>query len=273
MKRALLGLLGFVFAVAPAASGAVSVQVVRVDEQRVRELAPDAGQAAPTGQVTLTLRLGGAELAGATEYGRVRITDATDDTGTSIKPEQVALSDDVFMPLGGSFGGGGARAAAGPPEIQVSLAAPARAATRIARVKGEVQVKAGGRAAVVNVAGVPGRIGKRVEDPALKAARLTVTIIDPKAANAEDLPPEAAGGNTLTVKIVGDNSAVKRIEVVGPDGQPVSPGRSRVGSGDTTVHTLMLERPLDASMALKIDVLSGQKLVRVPLDLKDVPLP
>jgi hypothetical protein len=274
MKRVLFGMLGLLFALAPAARGAVSVQVVRVDEQRVKELGPDASQAAQTGQVTLTLRLGGAELAGATEYGRLRITEATDDTGASIKPEQAAFSGDLFLPLGSAFGVADAQAAPKPPEIQVSLAAPSRSATSVARVKGDVQVKAGGRAAVVKVADIAPRVGKRVDDPALKAARLTVTIVDPRTARPEDgVPPDAATGNTVTVKIVGDNSVVKRIEVVGADGQSVSPGRSSSGSGDTMVHTLILERPLEASMALKIDVLSGQKLVRVPLDLKSVPLP
>jgi hypothetical protein len=238
----------------------------------VKELDPNAGQGSPPGQVTLTLRLAGAEVSGAREYGRLRITEATDDTGASIKPEQFSAGDE-FMPLPGSAFGD-APDASRPPELQVALAAPPRTATRIARVKGELYVKAGGRTDVVTVAAVSDRIGKPVVHPALKAARLTVAIVDPKTAKPEDgLPPDAAGGNTLTVKIVGDNSAVKRIEVVGPHGQSVSPGRSSSTSGNITIHTLMLERTLDASMSLKIETLSGQKLVRVPLDLKDIPLP
>ena len=273
MRRTIFTVLATVFALAPAVRAAVSVQVVRVEESRVKELDPGAGQAASPGQVTLTLRLGGAEVAGATEYGRVKITEAADDTGASIKAE-FSFSEDVFMPLhGAGFGGG--RGATPPPEIHVSLAAPRRAATRIARVKGEVYVKAGGRPGVVTVPRVAERAGQRVDDPVLKAAKLVVTIVDPKAATPEGaaVPAGATGGDAVTVKIVGDESVVKRIDVVGQDGQSVSPGRSSSSSGNTAVHTLMLDRALDPSMSLKIEVLSGQKTVRVPLDLKDVPLP
>jgi len=272
-QRTCFALLATALTLAPAARGAVSVQVVRVDESRVKEFDSGASHGGSPGQVTLTLRLGGAEVAGASEYGRLRITEATDDTGLSIKPEQFAVGDE-FTPLPGSTFDAG-QDARRPAEIQVSLAAPSRSATRIARVKGEVYVKAGGRKDAVTVARVAERIGKAVEHPALKAAKLTVTIVDPKTARPQDgLPSDAAsGGNTLTVKIVGDGSAVKGIEVVGPEGQSVSPGRSSSSSGNTTVHTLILERTLDPSMALKIDVLSGQRFVRVPLDLKDIPLP
>lgn len=262
---------------APLAHAAVSVKVVRVEESRVKELLEDAdpSQGTMLSQVTLTLRLEGPEIAGATEYGQPRITQASDDTGASLKPEPLGAGD-FFMPLqSGAFASSDEQAAARPTEVRVSLNAPQRNAAKITRVRGEVRVKAGGEKKVVMVAGVNGRIGKRVDDPALKAAKLTVTVLDPKAQeDGERFGADAGpGGGAVSVKITGDNSVVKQVDVVGPDGQSISQGRSTAGSGNTTVYSVMFDRELDQSMSLKIELLTGQKVVRVPIDLRDVPLP
>ena len=275
MNRAMFPVLAAVVALAaPPAAAGVSVRVVRVEESRVKELVSEPDQGTMPSQVSLTLRVEGPEVAGATEYGGLKITEATDDTGASLKPEQVAFGDD-FMPLQGMFPGREeqpGRAA----EIRVSLAAPQRHAATITRVKGEVKIRAGGEKKVVTVARVKERVGKRVDDAALKAAKLTVTVVDPKAAGNGNggLAPDAAfGAEAVSVKIVGDPAAVKQVDVVGPDGRSISQGRSSSGSGNTTVHTIMLDRAPGGSAALTIDLLVGQKDVRVPLDLKNIPLP
>ena len=75
-----------------------------------------------------------------------------------------------------------------------------------------------------------------------------------------------------TLEITGPEDAIEKMEVL-EGGKNVSNGSSSFGMNDKRTITLSLEKPLTDAMTVKLHLMVGQKLVDVPIDLKDIPLP
>lgn len=105
--------------------------------------------------------------------------------------------------------------------------------------------------------------GKSLDDPALKAAGLTVKVSAAKA-----------NSTSITLDLTGPLSNLSKVELLGPGGKDLING-SGVGTAGIGREqgNYLLTSPLDATMTLRIHAITGQKDVTVPFDLKDVPLP
>ncbi len=215
--------------------------------------------------VVVTVRIEGEQAKGATHYGQIKITEAVDDTGKSLKPSEDRASfagEDGFTEIT-RMRMGDEKPRNMETKIDLRLEVPARNATKIARLKGSFQVKAGGQEKVVSVPKVKALLGQSLKDPALAAAKLQI-----KLAKAG----EPGGEPTLTMEVTGPIAAIQNADVLDAKGAKVNNGYSKSG-GETTTYALTLERPLDDTMTLKLSLIVGQKIVDVPLDLKDIPLP
>lgn len=265
--------------------GDVTVKSLRISETRLRDLAPSdepEPDAEPPGVLTLTVWLHGEGAKEATHFGRVRIREAVDDTGASLKRDAghpdwraadlfAAGGGDEFLPLQPAFFRPDEGGADPPPAVDLHLALPRRGARAIARLKGQFQVRAGGERKEVSVRHLPALVGRPIDDPALAAAGLVVTVADPKSLRREVGPmPE---GTALPLEITGDPTAIQAVRVLDARGEEVSQGSLPERAEGKRVEVVMLGRPLDDTMTLKLDPLVGQKTVTVPVELEDIPLP
>lgn len=255
-------------ALAAGAHAAVKVVPVSVNEQRYKSLETQKDGFSMGGEsLTVQVRLEGREVEGAKQAKKLTITEAKDDTGQSLKPEEQTF-------FGGGFGmsgfGDDDKKPKGLP-IDIRLEPASRKATKIVSIKGTAQVMAGGQAKVVSIGKLTTMFGKAVTDPALTAAGVKVTVLDPKKAKAG---LNFGGGDEpgITLEITGPEDAIEKMEVL-DGGKNVSNGSSSFGMNDKRTTTLSLEKPLNDAMTVKLHLMVGQKLVDVPIDLKDIPLP
>lgn len=274
MRYPLFPVVAAVLVLASPAVAKVKITPVTITESRTKELAQSEAQKnaflqSGPGGLVVTIRLEGKEVEGALEFGKLKIAEALDDTGASLKPEAG----------GGGFGGGdgfrkfsfGRFDDSEPAEtlIPIELKLPARKATKLTKLKGEVSVKAGGEKKVVSATKLTALKGKNLKDPALTEAKLKVQLADEADADANLGPADS----TLMLKIIGDSAAIQKIELVDAQGETVSQGHSSSTFGNKTDYGLFISKPVDDSMTLKIELVVGQKVVKVPFDLKDIPLP
>ncbi len=115
----------------------------------------------------------------------------------------------------------------------------------------------------MSAAKVKSLLGQSLKDATLDAAKLQI-----KLAKGDEKET-----NQLTMEVTGPMAAIQKAEVVDAKGESVNNGYSRFGGGGTSTYGLSLGRPLDDTMTLKLTLIIGQKIVDVPLDLKDIPLP
>lgn len=171
----------------------ITARPVSVSETRERTVGDTPGQ--PSSALFFTglrvkLRLEGPAAAGASKVGRLKITEAADDAGTDLRDKDQLKWGEQFQDVS-RFGQSDKDKAAGGFEYEMKLGLPARKAGAIARLKGELQVLSGGEEKTVSVPAVRKLAGKAVEDPALKAAGITLKVLPSPAGGAEEL---GAGG-------------------------------------------------------------------------------
>ncbi|QOV91514.1 hypothetical protein [Humisphaera borealis] len=244
---------------------AVTVTPTRVRETRVVALTKaDANESRffDRSELEITLKLSGPEMQDATEYKMPTITEATDDTGASLLPKDKPFSGFQQVQRD-TFGSSPKKPPTTDVEIRTNLATAARKATTLKSVKGSLQIRAGGEKKQVVVKDVKSLAGKSIEDPALAAAKIGVKVE----------PAKPKSDRELALEITGDKSPIKSIEVVDAAGKVVSNGYSSFGFSGTTKYSVSLEKPLDASMSVRINMVIGQQLIDVPFEFKDLQLP
>jgi hypothetical protein len=111
----------------------------------------------------------------------------------------------------------------------------------------------------VEVPGVSAPGGKTVKNPELARAGLTVQV--------------AAGSMQLPVLISGAGASVAHVYVVDAAGKMFSAGGSGSSGVGANAWFMGLQRPLQRTDVLVINVPTGLESVRVPIDLRAVPLP
>jgi hypothetical protein len=168
--------------------------------------------------------------------------------------------------------GMGDRAPAAPkPELELGLKQPSRKATKIVTIRGEVEVMSGGTRKQVDVSGLAARVGKTVEDPALKQAGIEVEVMDPK--QAEEFMMGDGEQQGVALRISGNLVALAEVDLVDARGQSVSQGKASSESDGVRKQFISMAKAPDAGTRLRLSVDVGQKLVIVPIELKEVPLP
>lgn len=250
----------------------VTAKPTEIVETRIEKLIKDDRMfSSEHSGVAVKLRIAGAAVNNAAAYGKLKLTEAIDDTGADLRPKPAAK----MVAFGGAGDGDrfteihrfGMREDDKSREsfdMSIDLVLPARKATRIVSLKGTFEVQAGGQEKLVTVANPKSLTGKSIDDPVLKSAGLTVQIESPKG---------AGGTNSLPLKVKGNSAAIKKVEIVDAAGKSISDQSMSMGTGDERTTTYTLNKPLDDTITLKIHVLAGLKNVNVPFDLKNLALP
>jgi len=247
------------------AIAAVEVTPQRIEEARALIFKDDKVSRTPA-SLKLVLALDGPEAESATQYGRVKIEEATDNTGASLIPSHDAFHDpSKFRDYANAFfrhSKFGAKTESAKPQVELDLALAARSAARIAHLRGSLQLSDGGKTNTVELGGLKSAGKKMVPLP--NGAPVTLTIAAPDGENVR----------SLSLETTGDDSALASVEIVDADGKRVSNGTSKWSiNGGPVKQSLGLTKPLDASMKLVVKMISDRKFTQVPFDLKDIPLP
>lgn len=260
--RASLIVLACLAAVASAAE--VTIKPITLTERRVRQIEkPKENFFSQPGGVEVELRIQGDAVKGATAWGKLKFTEAKDDTGADLTPKDSLNFGDSFSKLMEPFGQDKPKVRESF-EVTLNLAQPARKAMKIASLKGEFQVLAGGTEKTVNVAKLKSMVGKALEHADLKAAGLEIKVAEIKKEGAMEV---------VALSVKGDLKAIKEGSIVDAAGKPLSMGHFTMTMNEVTTIGYHCEKAVDDAAALKLTLIIGQKTVTVPFALKDLDLP
>jgi hypothetical protein len=247
------------------AEAAVEVTPQRIEETRAVIFKDDKVSRTPAA-LKLVLALDGAEADSTTQYGRVEIQEAADNTGASLIPRPDSLhSPAKFKEYANAFFRNskfGGKSESAKPQVELDLALPGRAAVKIARLRGSLELSDGGKTNTVELAALK-HVGKKAV-PLPNGSPVGLTIVVPSDDNVR----------SISIESTGDDGAIASLEVADASGKRISNGMSSWSlSGGPVQKSLGLSKPLDDSMKLVVKIISDRKFAKVPFDLKDVPLP
>lgn len=247
------------------ALGAVEVTPQRIEEARALIFNDDNVSRTPA-SLKLTLGLEGPEAASAKQYGHVKLEEATDSLGASLIPRHDSFHDPAkFRDYANAFFRNSRfrrESEIVRPQVDIELAVPARAATRIVRLRGSLDLSDAGKTNTVELGGLK-RGGKRAI-PLPNGSPVGVTIVVPSGENIR----------SISLQCTGDDSALASVEIVDGTGRSISTGISSWSlNGGPVEKSLGLAKALDDSMKLVVKVISDRKFTNVTFDLKDIPLP
>jgi hypothetical protein len=247
------------------ADAAVEVTPQRIEETRALVFKDDKISRTPAA-LKLVLALDGAEAESATQYGRVEIAEAADNTGASLIPRPDTWhSPAKFKDYANAFFRSSkfvGKSESAKPQVELDLALPGRGAVKIAHLRGSLELSDGGKTNTVEVAALK-HAGKKAV-PLPNGSPVGLTIVVPSDDNAR----------SISVESTGDDGAIASLEVVDDNGKKISNGMSSWSlNGGPVQKSLGLAKPLDDSMKLVVKIISDRKFAKVPFDLKDVPLP
>jgi hypothetical protein len=157
----------------PALGDKAVVSPISVSETRYRNLAGEESMFGQRSGTEILIHVQGALVDGATSYGQLKLTEASDDVGTDMKPQPggMSASDNAFKSTQSGMLGMLQKKGEKGFRVKIALGSAARKATEIRSVKGEFQVLAGGKETTATVKGLPALVGKIVDDPQLKRRR------------------------------------------------------------------------------------------------------
>ena len=260
---------------APAATTrrAASVKVipVAVSETRYKWLAAGRKKSDYT-ELKITVHVVGEAAAKAVRFGHVKITDAVDEKGNDLLaaakgPQHPRDYERGFVTIADSRR---AQAKNGFQAEFFRLQPAARSAAKIAKVSGSLKLITGGKVTEVIIPNARSLIGIEVDHPALKAAGVKVRIVRP----GPSVVPWEDPAKTISFQIDGNVDAALAASMVDASGKAIDCHSSvRTDGRATRQQSLTAEKQLPAKAGLKLEVLTGAKVVTVPFELKDIPLP
>jgi hypothetical protein len=241
------------------------------------------------------LKLTGDDLADA-KSARILLKKATDETGRDLMPEK--KSEEEFRTFQGS-------------DMKVSLKNPARGASAVREISGQIElfIPSKDPAAVVTIDRLMSRMDKAVDSAALKAQKISMRVVSPKAHRAaakkreaeldaemakhkEEMKKEAGdektaealmalvkgfsgmmnevGDNDLILEFSDEQKRILDISVVDSKGDSISSNGS-MSSGGLKIMNFSQKLPPDAK--LKVLLQTRKSIVSAPFSLTNVPLP
>jgi hypothetical protein len=246
------------------AHAAVELSPQRIDETRALIFKDDKVSRTPA-SLKLTLALDGPEAESATEYGHLKLEEATDSTGTSLIPHHDSFHDpSKFQGYANAFFRNSKfhQSESVKPQVEIDLAMPARAAAKIVRLRGSLDLSDGGKTNTVELADLK-HAGKK-EVPLPNGSPVGVTIVVPSGDNVR----------SISLQCTGDDSALASVEIVDGTGKKISSGISSWSiNGGPAQKSLGLAKALDDSMKLVVKVITDRKFTNITFDLKDILLP
>jgi len=246
---------------APSMPEGVQVRVAAVEETRRKLFYRTSSRWHMPTDLKLTLHVTGEVAAKAERFGRVELVRAKDDLGTDLVPRQfvmdrrqregfVTIDDWKRRDVRNGFA------------LELRLSSTPRAARRIAEVRGAFSLQVGGKRKHVVVPNVRARAGQEIADAILTEAGMKLRIHE-----------ETASGRKVSY-IVQGSEQVLAVELVDASGKVVrSMGGWRQVGAAPRVYYRMPQGAMPEGVGLRLTVLVGAKQVRVPIVLKDIPLP
>ena len=208
----------------------------------------------------------GRAAAEAVAIGKLKLESVKNGVGKRI---QLAESFDVGMLKRGFIGMDRndmprryVRPIEGPPEEGVLLAIPVKAAPQTKMIKharGSVMLKTGGEHHSVAVKIAAAELDKPIDNKALAAAGLNVTIRKIKE-------------RQVTSQITEGQSYITNLSLVDASGREIGLHMGVGGWANDGTYTFMSLQPLPADAAIRIDVTTGVKEVVVPFSLEKLPV-
>jgi len=260
MKLCLL--LSFVVVARFTLQAAVGIIPTRIEETRTLILVDDKVSRTPP-SLKLTLSLSGPEAESAVRYGHLKLEEVVDDKGTSLIPTKDTFHETAkFRDYSNAFFRRSKATGKNDPQAELNLALPARAATKISRLRGSLDLAEQGTIKTVELADLKGAGKKVLPTPADAGVGITATM--------------GSGDQTRSIglEITGDESALESIEVLDAAGAKVSNGVSSWAfNGGPVQKTLTLRQPLDSSMKIVAKIAVDRKITKVPFDLNNIMLP
>ena len=227
-----------------------------ISERRVANHLPGQFEMLPE-RLTVTLRLDGPPVLGATQWHGLHVDDAVDDLGADLKLA-TQYAEDPWIAT---------RPIPCRPRrmdscaVSLNFQPSHRQATRIARLRGQFVLQTGGDMIVVRIPRLGSAVGKPVNDPALAAARLTLQI---------EHTPLSPYRSTLRLALKGELCGFDDVRVLSSDGKPIA---TPAPGATATTKTINLEQPLDNRLTLNVTLFANQKTITVPFEVHDIPLP
>jgi hypothetical protein len=265
MKTSALVALVFVAGLGPLANAAVEVKPFRLEETRTVEFGDDKVSRTPP-RMNVILSLHGPEAESSIRYGNVKLEEAVDDQGFSLLNCKDPFNDPAkFKDYSNAFfrkSKATWQGSPADPQVELSLAVPKRAATKIARLRGTVTLSDQGTIQSAEITNLT-QIGKRA-------------LAFPPGVNLSVSADVASGDavRSIGIEISGDEALLESIEVVDASGHKVGSGMSSWSFNGGPAHKqIQLSKPLDDSMKLVAKFALNRKLTPVSFDLKDIPLP
>jgi len=262
-NRILTGLM-LSLSLAGFAAAAVDVSPFRLEETRSAQLVEDKVGHSPD-QLKITLSLKGPEAESAIKFGNLHLDQAVDDIGTNLIPPKDSFNNGKdFQEYSNAFWRKNdveQKNTPADPQVEINLALPKRSATKIAHLRGSVELAQQGTIKTVEVPDIATPGTKKLALPAEAGVEMTTTV-------------KADEKNSIGLEISGDESAIESIEVLDASGKKISNGMSSWSFMGGPAHkSLDVESPLDGTMKLVIKVGLDRKITKVPFDLKDIALP
>jgi hypothetical protein len=252
---------------APAGSSRTEVKLIRIQESRVRDLVKPSGkELSPKSTLTLVLELEGDTVRAASHWGKLEITQAIDDRGTSLVPDAAVAS---------SFGTGDRFEELNrnmmwffedvkPQDrirLDIPLAVPPREAKRLEKLEGSLHLAVTEYQDVL-VTKPAALVGKKIENAALKAAGAQITLVEFK----QQGPVYARLKGIKGVRLVA-------VHIVDSKGKRIDNGGGSSSSDDVWEAEISGDDPLPPDSRLKFVLVKERKEIPVPFKFAAVPLP
>ncbi len=274
-------------------TGAVKVTVTQVEDERILVRVPlsDRIRGGLSPHLGVDLMLQGDGVRNASRTSAVVLVEAVDDLGNSLIRSDAEFAEALAHPV--DHRGNQLMSKTidyGMPETRpseelrairwasdndeaeaivrpgISLKSPIRRATKIARIRGSVRIMAGGQRTTVDIPNLPALIGHAINHPVLKQAGLRIKLTT-EGNEAADHSKSAL--TTFNLEVTGDMAQIRKVRVFeGKD--DVTAWNPNVGDNTWSIS---LHQPLTQTMVMRLDVVYGQKLIKIPVELNDVPLP
>jgi len=215
------------------------------------------------GRTQIVLTVSGQATKRVIAFANFRVDQAIDDVAENLVP-----SDDLTLYTNSRIKEAyRVKRADGVPSFVVrgQMRTASRQATRITRLVGQVQVMTlSDESRSVIVPKLASFIANGGKDANLAKEKLKLQISTDNDGNKKHIYAFIGGNPTI----------VRKIQVIDDDGKVLEDGSFGPGfSLNTKDCYFALPRDVDDKMSLKFEVAASQKVISVPFDFKDIPLP